>query len=179
MCSGKPLASTSRVPRNWSGRAKSPLPPTTTTPVPWGPSVLRVKWMAWAASIVWRAEASRVRGFTTGVDEHAVAASAATASPAHLARPRTVATVAGRAALGCNRASSRHAPGRPDAGHPLPRLPVGGQPGLRAEVGRVPLHRVPRRARGGARQPQRTAPDPVLPRADLSAAGDAARALRP
>src|SRR6266702_4959501 len=55
-----------------------------------------------------------------------------------------------------------HAPGRADAGqvgvdHSLVRV-------LRAEMGRLPVDRVPRRRRGRDRQPQRTADDPLLPR---------------
>ena len=49
---------------------------------------------------------------------------------------------------------------------------------LRAQVGRLPLHRLPRRRRGGAGQPQRAAADPVLPRAGRRGEGEAARALR-
>ncbi|CAI8006621.1 DNA ligase C2 [Geodia barretti] len=44
-----------------------------------------------------------------------------------------------------------------------------GDSGLRAEVGRLPLHRLPRRRGGGAGQPQREAPDSLLPRADRAA----------
>ena len=49
---------------------------------------------------------------------------------------------------------------------------------LRAEVGRVPLHRLPRRRRRRAGQPQRAAADPLLPRAARAAAASVARALR-
>ena len=43
-------------------------------------------------------------------------------------------------------------------------------------MGRLPLHRVPRRRRDRARQPQRAAAHPVLPRAGRSAAAQPARA---
>ena len=49
---------------------------------------------------------------------------------------------------------------------------------VRAEVGRVPLHRVPRRRRDRAGQPQRAAVHPLLPRAARPAARDAPRAVR-
>ena len=49
-------------------------------------------------------------------------------------------------------------------------LPVDDGHDLRAQVGRLPLHRVPRRRRGRARQPQRATAHPLLPRADRSAA---------
>ena len=54
-------------------------------------------------------------------------------------------------------------------------------PELRAQVGRLPLHRVPRRRRGRADQPQHQAADPLLPRArrgDQGAAAGAHRARR-
>ena len=44
------------------------------------------------------------------------------------------------------------------------------RPALRAEVGRLPLHRVPRRRRRRDRQPQREAAHPLLPRARRPAA---------
>ena len=46
-------------------------------------------------------------------------------------------------------------------------------------MGRVPLHRVPRRRRRGAGQPQREATHPVLPRAGGRLAGQPARPVRP
>ncbi len=49
---------------------------------------------------------------------------------------------------------------------------------LRAEVGRLPLDRLPGRRRGGDRQPQRAADDPLLPRARRGGAGELAGALR-
>ena len=49
---------------------------------------------------------------------------------------------------------------------------------VRAEVGRVPLHRLPRRRRHRADQPQRAPVHPLLPRAARAAAGGAARAVR-
>ena len=49
---------------------------------------------------------------------------------------------------------------------------------LRAEVGRVPLHRVPRRRRDRARVAQRPPAHPLLPGARRPAAGRAARAVR-
>ena len=49
---------------------------------------------------------------------------------------------------------------------------------LRAQVGRVPLHRVPRRRRGRAGQPQHQAADPLLPRGRHGDQGAAARAVR-
>ena len=42
-------------------------------------------------------------------------------------------------------------------------MPTGRRPLYEAEVGRLPLHRVPRRRRRRARQPQREAAHPVLP----------------
>ena len=50
------------------------------------------------------------------------------------------------------------------------RCPTRRRAALRAEVGRLPLHRVPRRRRGRARQPQRAAADPLLPGARRAAA---------
>ena len=49
---------------------------------------------------------------------------------------------------------------------------------LRAEVGRVPVHLLPRRRRGRARQPQRAADDPLLPRAGRGGHGRTAGAVR-
>ena len=56
-------------------------------------------------------------------------------------------------------------PGVPDAGQAGPGAPRGGRSVLRAQMGRVSLHRLPGRRRGRARQPQREAAHPVLPRA--------------
>ena len=47
---------------------------------------------------------------------------------------------------------------------------------LRAEVGRLPLDHLPRRRRGGDRQPQRAADDPLLPRGRRGGAGQLPRA---
>ena len=75
-----------------------------------------------------------------------------------------------------------------DAARPADAREVGqGDPGprqarradLRAQVGRVPVHRVPGRRRGGADQPQHQAADPLLPRARRRDQGAAARAVRP
>ena len=66
----------------------------------------------------------------------------------------------------------------PDARQADPHDPRRRRLALRAEVGRVPLHRVPRRRRHRAGQPQRAAVHPLLPRADRAAQGVAARALR-
>ena len=49
---------------------------------------------------------------------------------------------------------------------------------VRAQVGRVPVDLFPRRRRGGARQPQREADDPVLPRVGRGGHRRAAGALR-
>ena len=49
---------------------------------------------------------------------------------------------------------------------------------LRAEVGRVPLHRLPGRRRGRAGQPQHQAADPLLPRGRRGDPGAAAGAVR-
>ena len=54
----------------------------------------------------------------------------------------------------------------------------GGAPELRAEVGRLPVHHLPRRRRGGDRQPQRETHDPLLPRARGGAEGEPAAAVR-
>ena len=66
---------------------------------------------------------------------------------------------------------------KPVSGVPAPGLGRG-RAGVRAEVGRLPLHRVPRRRRGRARQPQREAADPLLPRGRRGGPALAARALR-
>ena len=50
---------------------------------------------------------------------------------------------------------------------------------LRAEVGRLPLHRVPGRRRDRARQPRHQAPDALLPRGRRRRPRAAARAVRP
>ena len=57
---------------------------------------------------------------------------------------------------------AREPPGQADAGQAGGRDPPG--PALRAQVGRVPLDRVPRRRRGRDRQPQGAADDALLPR---------------
>ena len=57
--------------------------------------------------------------------------------------------------------------------------PTGRGPDLRAEVGRLPLHRLSRRRRGRARQPQRAAPDALLPRGRRRRPARAAGAGRP
>ena len=49
---------------------------------------------------------------------------------------------------------------------------------LRAEVGRLPVDRLPGRRRGRVRQPQRTADDPLLPRAGRGGQGRTARPVR-
>ena len=49
---------------------------------------------------------------------------------------------------------------------------------VRAQVGRVPLHRVPRRRRRRARQPQRATADPLLPGGGRGGQGRAAAAVR-
>ena len=49
---------------------------------------------------------------------------------------------------------------------------------LRAQVGRLPVDRLPRRRRGGVRQPQRAAADPVLPRAGRGGRPNPAGAVR-
>ena len=61
-------------------------------------------------------------------------------------------------------------PSRPDAGQAGRRDPRRRGVAVRAEVGRVPLHRVPRRRRHRAGQPQRAAVHPLLPRAARPAA---------
>ena len=71
---------------------------------------------------------------------------------------------------GANVAACGHGPARDAAGRPHARQAGSGAPhrtghAVRAEVGRVPLRGVPRRSGGGARQPQRAPPHPVLPRA--------------
>ena len=68
--------------------------------------------------------------------------------------------------------SSRCSPSRSRRCRPSRRP---GRAALRAEVGRLPLHRVPRRRRGRARLPQRAAADPLLPRDRRGRAGSAAR----
>ena len=70
------------------------------------------------------------------------------------------------------------AAGEADAGQGGARGAPRRRPAVRAEVGRVPLHRVPRRRRDRARLAQRPAAHPLLPRAGRAAAGRAARALR-
>ena len=62
-----------------------------------------------------------------------------------------------------------------DAGQAGPHDPRRRRLAVRAEVGRLPLHRVPRRRRHRAGQPQRAAVHPLLPRAARPAAGVAAR----
>ena len=52
------------------------------------------------------------------------------------------------------------------------------RPALRAQVGRLPLHRLPRRRRGRAVQPRRAAADPLLPRGRRGGARAAAGAVR-
>src|SRR6059058_1685393 len=74
------------------------------------------------------------------------------------------------------RAAARPAARVTDAGqagtdHPGQRL-------LRAEVGRVPVDRLPRRRRGRDRQPQRPADDPLLPGDRRGRPARAAAALR-
>ena len=66
-------------------------------------------------------------------------------------------------------------PVSPDAGEAELASSPSATTGLRAEVGRFPLHRVPRRRRRGAREPQRAAAHPLLPRDRRAAAGRAAR----
>ena len=68
-----------------------------------------------------------------------------------------------------------HAAGLADAGEARPRDAGRGAVGVRAEVGRLPLHRVPRRQGHRARQPQREAAHPLLPRPHRAAAEVAAR----
>ena len=71
---------------------------------------------------------------------------------------------------------ARAAAGEADAGQGRRRsCPTGDGCALRAEVGRLPLHRVPRRRRGRARQPQRAAADPLLPRGGRGGQGAACR----
>ena len=65
-----------------------------------------------------------------------------------------------------------------DAGQGGDRDPERRRMALRAEVGRLPLHRLPRRRHDRAGQPQRAAVHPLLPRAARAAAGVAAPALR-
>ena len=55
-----------------------------------------------------------------------------------------------------------------DAGQGRARAARRRRAALRAQVGRLPLHRVPRRRRGRAGQPQRAAAHPLLPRAASS-----------
>ena len=74
--------------------------------------------------------------------------------------------------------ASRGAPGRTDAGQAGPGAARRGGPLLRAQVGRLPVHRLPRRRRRRPGQPQREAAHPVLPRAGRVAAGQPARAVR-
>ena len=65
-----------------------------------------------------------------------------------------------------------------DAGQAGAHDPRGRRLAVRAEVGRLPLRRVPRRRRHRAGQPQRAAVHPLLPRAARSAPRLAPRALR-
>ena len=63
-----------------------------------------------------------------------------------------------------------HATARADAGQARDRDPHRRRLAVRAEVGRLPLHRVPRRRRDRAGQPQRAPVHPLLPRAARAAA---------
>ena len=67
---------------------------------------------------------------------------------------------------------------RADAGQGLRRLPDGRRLAVRAQVGRLPGPRLPRRRRGLHRSPRPEAARPLLPGARRSAARGAARALR-
>ena len=69
-------------------------------------------------------------------------------------------------------------PVKPMLAKAVHEVPHDAGPALRAEVGRVPLHRVPRRRRDRARLAQRPPAHPLLPRAGRAAAGRAPRALR-
>ena len=71
-------------------------------------------------------------------------------------------------------ATAGDAPDRAHAGQGRVGAIPDGPPELRAEVGRLPLHHLPRRRRGGDRQPQREADDPLLPRARRGAEGEPA-----
>ena len=73
----------------------------------------------------------------------------------------------------------RPAAGRAHAVASGPRAPRLRPGPLRAEVGRLPEHRLPRRRVGRAGEPEREAADPLLPRAGRPAPGLAARALCP
>ena len=68
--------------------------------------------------------------------------------------------------------------GGPHAGQALPRAPPRRRSLLRAEMGRLPLHRLPRRRRRRTGQPQREAADALLPRARRRIAPGAPGALR-
>ncbi len=71
--------------------------------------------------------------------------------------------------------AARDAAGVADAREAGARAADGDQWAVRAEVGRLPLHRLPRRRRHRARQPQRAAAHPLLPGARRAAARRAAR----
>ena len=72
--------------------------------------------------------------------------------------------------------ASRDAAGRADAGQAGAGDPA--RPVLRAQVGRVPRDRVPRRRRGGDRQPQGAADDALLPRGRRGGPARASRRAR-
>ena len=79
---------------------------------------------------------------------------------------------------GWGRGPSPPAPGPPDAGQAHHRHAGRRRLALRAQVGRLPVHRLPRRRRRGAGQPQRAPADPLLPGDHRAPQGAAAGAVR-
>ena len=84
-----------------------------------------------------------------------------------------------RRAVSCGPCDSRSSPRwSPCSPRPATRLPGGRRLAVRAQVGRLPGARVPRRRRALHPEPRPQAARPLLPRARRAAEGPAARALR-
>ena len=119
------------------------------------------------------------------VEGHGRASWVAPAAPT-ARRPRPAPRSRGCAPATCRAAgclTDRHGParaaaGEADAGQGRDQAAHRRRPLLRAQVGRLPLHRLPRRRRGGAGQPQRAPADPLLPRGGRGGQGQPARAVR-
>ena len=105
-----------------------------------------------------------VRGPGTEPGRHPGAGGAAVAAQRHLGRGWLNAFGQRASVTGWGYGPSGDAARGPDAGQAGGRDP-GRRLHLRAQVGRVPVDRVPRRRRGGDRQQERAADDPLLPRA--------------
>ena len=110
-----------------------------------------------------------------------VSSNASAARPANATRSRSATSCAdapARASRGIDRDVAAASADRPDAREADARAAAGGQGLVRAEVGRLPLHRVPRRRRPRPAEPEQQAAAALLPRAAGPAARTAARTGR-